>query len=112
MNGVNPNNYSKTKKDILQFVQVCKELDAHNIRGAIGISKAVTHRHLKVLCYDKMLIKIGSAPKTIYKIHPENTHYTIDEALYDENYYNEAREVLKNQLGEFYKESFLYEPDI
>ncbi len=62
----------KTEDKIFNFIRRKGEVSPSLIANHFSISNAMLHRHLKALMKKGRVFKVGSAPKTVYKI---NKHY-------------------------------------
>jgi predicted amidophosphoribosyltransferase len=51
---------------ILSLVEVKESITAKELREELGVSQVLVHRHLKTLCAQNKIKKIGSAPRVFY----------------------------------------------
>ena len=55
-----------TKQKIIGLIKE-KDRSVKELRGLLGLGPAIIHRHLKDLVSRGEIVKIGSAPKVIYR---------------------------------------------
>ncbi len=72
----------KSEKRILKLIEKHNELSVKELTELLMVSAQFIHRKLKHLIEDELIIKIGTPPKTFYKINPnKGTVNTNKESL-------------------------------
>ncbi|MBL4652539.1 MAG: HTH domain-containing protein [Flavobacteriales bacterium] len=91
------------KHNIKSLFAERKELSISEITQKLGVSKQIIHRIIKKLVEDQLVIKLGSPPKTLYRINDKQKKQIaaspkIDN--FDDDYLN-SNFLLISETGEF-----------
>jgi predicted DNA-binding protein YlxM (UPF0122 family) len=70
------------KDHITNLLESYKELSVNEIAEKLSVSKQMIHRAIKQLLDEQVLIKLGSAPKTIYRKTAEATQLKDEPGIY------------------------------
>lgn len=75
----------KVEQKILEILQKSKESRLHNLVELTGASRQMVHRAVKSLMHRQLVEKLGTAPKTYYRLtHAKTTNYSaIDQESAD-----------------------------
>ena len=70
-----------TEEKIIEILSKTREVRLNDLVEATGVSRQMVHRAVKILVEKSILEKMGSAPRTFYRLASERKHasYTISE---------------------------------
>ena len=76
----------KSKQKILELFDKHKELSVKEITEQMMVSAQYIHRILKDLMEDGLIVKIGTSPKTFYKINPNKNSINVNKQFINISY--------------------------
>ena len=86
-----------TIQKIQNIINKEKQITAKELREQLKVSQVLIHRHLKTLCQQKKIKKIGSPPKVFYILNEEKKETYIHS--YSKTIENNWLEIMPN--GQF-----------
>lgn len=75
---------TQTKAQIIDFIKANGEARPHDLHAKLGITNAALHRHLKKLCADGVLKKIGASPHVFYTCTKKSSPTTSESKITSE----------------------------